>query len=243
MYYKEHCENLREIENAIHLLQRSLRNAISTSDKKNERIYTRILSFLTISWTEVRIYKIAYERNAFTDAEILTIINAKTLELKWTTALEVAFLKAYSKNSTNDLPIDAKEQYNKIVDIIKSDLVPPITLRNKVAHGQWVHAFNGDTTNLSTNNTNAINAENIIILQLRIKILSALASLINDLAVSPITFKRDFLKYYSIIEQNRQNIHKREYLKYCNKLVEKFNQGKIKKISNSSNNSPKGTIY
>jgi hypothetical protein len=239
--YLEHCKNLLEVENGIKRVELDLRRYISIEDSKNEYTYTKILSQLITCWTEVRILKLIYEDRAFTQAEIDLIIPTRparpaTLENKWKKALEIAISKAYRLDVTLDIETqlsgDILLQYQDITKLITEDLVPLIEIRNRIAHGQWKFAFTSSLRNISTDLTAKISAENIVSLQLKQSILTGLALLIHDLAVSPPTFQRDFQRNYNKIKSNKENLHKRSYSDYKRIMIEKYKRGQTKKNSN-----------
>ncbi|WP_299159053.1 hypothetical protein [uncultured Tenacibaculum sp.] len=236
--YSKHCENLREIEGAIKLVESDLRRYISIEQESKVYKYTKILSYLVTCWSEVRILKLTYENNAFTSSEIGIIINSGTLADKWKNALKIAVCKAYNINPITDfvsqLPFTPKNRYLEIYHLIESDLLPSIELRNRIAHGQWKYAFTNDLKNANTHLTGQLRQENIVNLQLKRKLLTGLSFLIHDLIISEATFDRDFDKNYRLIEQNKRNLHKRDYASYKTKMVEKYQRGIIKKKENQN---------
>ncbi|MGE6574211.1 hypothetical protein ACQKFM_04795 [Paenibacillus xylanexedens] len=234
--YKKHCKNLRELENAIKLIQRDLRRYISTEQNSNEYSYTKILSYLVTCWAEVRILKVAFEQNAYNQKEISEILNASTLEDKWITALNISFCKAYRIRYTNDcdvieskLPFTDSSRYSALLSLIKNDLVESIEVRNRIAHGQWLFAFTNDLKNFPQELTTKLRVENIVKLQLKMNLFKNLAKLIHDLAVSPKTFIRDFDDNYKNIEQQKKNLHKRDYNKYKQHMILKYQRGLAKR--------------
>jgi hypothetical protein len=236
--YLKHCVNLREIEGAIKLVESDLRRYISTEQEGKVYKYTKILSYLVTCWSEVRILKLTYEDNAFTANEITSIINSSTLADKWKKALKIAISKAYNVNQITDfvsqLPFTPKSRYLEIHHLIESDLLPSIELRNRIAHGQWKYAFTNDLKNTNTQLTGKLRQENIVNLQLKRKLLTGLSFLIHDLIISEATFDRDFDKNYRLIEENKRNLHKRDYTSYKTKMVEKYQRGVIKKKENQN---------
>jgi hypothetical protein len=233
--YKQHCENISEIEGAISLLELDLRRYISTKKENHIYKYTKLLSYLITCWTEVRILKLAYEKNGFSQLEREIIISAGTLNDKWLTSLDIAIAKAYSINKNIDiasqLSFTPRIRYNELRNLILNDLLPSIEIRNRIAHGQWKIAFTNDLRNISTPLTGELRQENIVKLQLKKKLLIGLSALIHDLATSPLTFERDFDKNYRSIEQNKRNFHKRDYASYAQKMTEKYERGVIKRNS------------
>lgn len=234
--YKYHCSNLRQIDEAIKVIQRDLRRYISKKETQCEDIYTKLLSHLVTCWMEVKILKVIYEHNAFTFSEIGTILDVSTLQDKWVTALNFAMCKAYGIPISNEseviksrLSFTSRVRYQELLRIIKDIFVKSIEVRNRLAHGQWEYAFTNDLRNISSTITGRLRLENIISLQLNIKLFKSLAELINSLAVSPPTFERDFDLHYTRIEQQTLNLHNREYENYKTKMIDKYQRGLIKR--------------
>ncbi|MGA5663636.1 hypothetical protein ACPCZR_29985 [Bacillus bombysepticus] len=230
--YRMHCENLKQLESAISLIQRDLRKYISMEQSHNEEIYTKILSYLVTCWTEVRILKLIHEQNAFTEGEIQIVMAANTLEQKWIYALNISICKAYGLQFTDNsnrieqlLPFTPRVRYKEIRNLIANDLVPSITIRNRIAHGQWVYAFKNGLREVSTDLMRELRNENIVELQLRVKIFKNLTQIIHDLAVSPPTFERYFDENFQKLEQQKNNLHKRNYRIYKEKMVRKYQRG------------------
>lgn len=241
--YKKWCENVRALENAIENLQKDIRILIAKEQKENEYSYTKLLSYLVVCWCEARVIKLIYEpeytitnkkgtftkRKSFTEQEIEIIKNSSTLKDKWITALKIGISKAYdiplNNNFPNNLLFTPRTRYLAIIDLIESELLQSIELRNRIAHGQWKQAFTNDLNSFSQTHTTALRKENIVSLQLDFGIFKHLAQLIHDLASSPATFERDFDSNYRKIEQNKLNLDSRDYNQYCRRLIEKYKRG------------------
>jgi len=239
--YKDHCKNVWKIEKAIKLIQINLRRYISTEQEENEYIYTKLLSYLVTCWSEVRILKLTHEQSAFTQREIDQIKSSRTLKGKWLSALNISICKAYNINITNDqslisrkLDFTPRRRYEGLIDLIQNDLLESISVRNRIAHGQWWIAFTRDLKNTSKKLTAKLHKENIVNLQLQLKLFISLGQIIHDLAVSPATFERDFDINYKKIEQQRNNLHNRDYNKYKQKMREKYQRGLLKRRKVSS---------
>lgn len=224
-----HNSNLKLIEKAIKLVQRDLRNYISMQDCGGTYIYTKILSQLISSWSEVRVLKLVYERSAFDDNEIQEILAARTLRDIWVTAFNIAICKAYGIQDCNrinsQLLFTPRKRYQAIIALVDEDLLEVFEVRNRIAHGQWVYAFTNDLGEISTELTGKLRQENIVELQLKYKLFKSLAQIIHDLAVSRPTFERDFDKNYQRIEEQKQNLHNRSYENYQQKMIEKYQRG------------------
>ncbi len=240
--FKQHQKNLKALELTIERIQSDIRRYISISDEKNEHLeetiysYTKILSHLISSWIEVRVLKLAYEENAFSSENITAILLAKEFKGKWETALNIAICKAYNLKSNtsiaSQLPFTTRKRYEELMAIIEDELQISYQIRNRIAHGQWVIAFTNDLSKPSPDLTGRLKQENIVTLQLKYKLFKSLAQTIHDLAVSPKTFERDFDKNYKIIEDQRLNVHKRDYEKYKASFRKKYQRGLAKRREN-----------
>lgn len=220
------------IDQAIRTVQRTLRDYISKEEDKNVDVYTKILSHLINTWAEVRILKLIYENSAFSDDEKQQIIDVKHLNKRWELALTIAFRKAY--NIANHRKINAamytpRMRYKTLLNLIDSDLLKSYQLRNRISHGQWKYAFNSDLSGFNEDLTKELRTENIVTLQLKLKLFKSLSQIIHDLAVSKPTFERDFDKNYKIVEEQKRELHNRSYDKYKKDMIEKRNRGLLKR--------------
>jgi hypothetical protein len=225
-YYYEHCENLKLLEKAISSVVITLKYSIRKQETINVDIYTKILASLVNSWTEVRILKLIYEINAFTDDEIKTIIESKSLENRWKKTLEIAYNKSFQNDASN--PIN-KDRYDLLIDIITEHLKSSAEVRNRLAHGQWKYAFNNKLLDINQDLTNIINDDNYLKISLRYKIFKDLSQMIHNLAVSTPTFKRDFDCIYNKVTEKQQQLHNKKYEDFANLLISnemKYKQSK-----------------
>lgn len=233
-FYQQHCENLIMIEKGIKTIQRTLREYISNDDTSRSYVYTRILSQLVNSWIEVRLMKLVYTNGAFTDSEKIKIIESRTLKKKWITALNLAFCKAFGLNDPTEinetnLTLKTFEQHSSLLRIIQDDLVSAISIRNKIAHGQWKYAFTNSLKNINNNLTNELGKENILVLQYRLRMFQTLTQIIHDLGVSKRTFERDFNNNFNKIENQRKNSARSDYEEYKKRMIRNKQYGLEKK--------------
>jgi len=232
--YEMHCENLRMIQKAIEIVQRDLRNYISTDKKREVDAYTRLLSHLVNMWSEIRLLKLVHERSVFSDLERDQILSIDNLKERWHEALDKSLRKAYGISPSNpikttNISATARFRYEALETIIEQDLLESSQVRNRIAHGQWKYAFNDDYTNLNPDLTLKIQQENIVKLQMRKKLFEGLSQLVHDLALSRPTFERDFDKNFRLVEEQQRNLHKRNYDKYVVNMIAKYQRGKAKK--------------
>lgn len=229
-YYKQHSKNLWMIKKAVKSVQRSLREHISKDEELNVYIFTKILSQLVNSWAEVRVLKLVYEKGGFNVSERNRIIKCSNPLERWKMALTIAFCKAYGipnpkKISYVSTPITPRTRYQELVKLLTNDLMESSQLRNRVSHGQWSYAFDSDLLGINESLTRMLRQENIVKLQLRLKMFTSLAQTIHDLAVSKSAFERDFDANYRKIEEQKRNFHNRSYEDYREKMISKRKRG------------------
>jgi hypothetical protein len=255
--YKFHQENVLALDEGLDDISANIKNGIVRKHlaksqpeiKKAKRyvlIQMRILSGLTVSWSEVIIKRLYYEPNAYTDLQIEKL-HGLNLQQKWEFALKVAFCKAYNIRNPNiftnplfngieietqtTISRTARNRYKDIMNLIKDELLPAINIRNKVQHGEWIKAFEPpNSLTFSPDLTRDINKENIVSLQTKINQFRAIYQLIHDLAVSKegnnaTTFERDFDKNYDRIESNRRLFRKRKPIEYEKDLIGRYERG------------------
>jgi hypothetical protein len=231
--YEVHSSNLRLITTALNGVERDLRYYVARSDDPRVAVYTRLLTHLVTAWAEVRVLKLAYEPGRFSPQEIASILQAETAKHRWLLSLEISVRKAYSVSSGRalaaSLTFTPHARYLALVELIESELLPSIELRNRIAHGQWEFALSNDLRSVNGQLTQEMQKQNIVTLQLRRRIFESLGQLIHNLAVSPVTFERDFDAGYRTIEQQRNNLHHRDYAKYEQAMVAKYRRGLAKR--------------
>jgi len=225
-YLNRRKANVKELESAVKLLECQIKNCIisigfsANADEKIElesslKTYTNLLSGAVIVWCEALIKSLIYEYNAFEDAQINELLSGeKSLEQKWTLALNCAFYKSFSGmsyNASSPVPNKSliinlntiaqsdKDKYSILYELIENRIAPSIKIRNKIQHGDWVYSFREakfrKINNIRTlikrpaydrQSTKDVNEENLLTLKLKRNQFRVIYGLIKYLAV----FKR-----------------------------------------------------
>ncbi len=134
-----------------------------------------------------------------------------------------------------------KAMYAELINLISTDLLDAFRIRNKLAHGQWKHAFENDIKKFSQELTDKIRVENIVELQDKIHFFKILSDLIENLCRTPQTFKDNFDSYHKKIKDCKNS--GRNYNTYKQTEILKFKRGKIKSTINKIINSFKTLKY
>ncbi|MCC7188747.1 MAG: hypothetical protein IT312_08400 [Anaerolineales bacterium] len=235
--YQFHVANLREIDHAMDKIARSLRASISQNDEATVSAFMRLYALLLGTWAECRLRKLIYEPQGFIDTE-REKIRAESTQLKqWQKAVEVAFRRQYkipkAVLSSSVLPHSAHTRYDTLSEMLTNDLGSTIELRNKLAHGQWFYPLNNEGNDIAQEQMDALRNENLLSLQFKKALLEALSSAIHDLVVSKPTFERDFDNHLRVITETQRNLKNRDYKNWAESMREKYERGKVKKMSSS----------
>lgn len=227
--YKYHVENLRSLEIAISNTSISARKAIADKNLPAVESFTRLYAFLLGAWAETRLHKLLNENGAYSNQDKAKVFSQKSQLNQWHKTVEVSYRKYFNipraPLSIESLPHTAFHRLNSVTSILDVDLKSIIEVRNKLAHGQWVYPLNANCTNLQTEKYNLINNENLLSLQFKKALITALANIVHDLAVSLPTFERDFDNHFRNIVTARNNLRNRSYDDYRESLINKKRRG------------------
>ena len=245
--YEIHQENLELLENELEQVKKMTqinlgklyyeRANANTQGKIKKLEYdvlgsTRSYTFLLCSWLEARLKKILYEGSsvAFTDVEREIVLSDKKMNEKWRKCLNMSVCKSYgfvfdveqrdySSCFVNDS--DAARYYQKVYSYL-DDIEQAITVRNRLAHGQWKIPLNSSSSDLAGQEVNDFFAENDNIqkLDLLYNIYKIIAEIISSYVVYKDkiltnNFRNDIEKKIQKIVNYRQRIDRNKFDSYC----------------------------
>ena len=162
--YNVYSENIRYADLQLEILRKNAREIAAEyywyKEKKQKKCHkelkaiTNLYAYILGNKFELQLMKIIHENSAaaFSYAELEDIKSQKTMYDKWKRCLDICF----SKNNDNIRGLEKKledlfseqENYMKVIQEI-------ITMRNKLAHGQWSIQLN--STNARTVNLEILN--------------------------------------------------------------------------------------
>jgi hypothetical protein len=116
-------------------------------------------------------------------------------------------------------------------DALDGNLNAVITMRNKLAHGQWAYPLNESLDDVAQAQMDALRNENLLSLKQKWSLLDAVCAAVHDLAISLPTFERDWDKHFRHVEQIRVNIRQKSYPGWAKQLREKYERGQIARES------------
>lgn len=198
--FQAQTENVRTLNQAIKQIKRAINYSLRVGDRNSADVHTKLLALTFSAWAEARFSKLIHTPHGFNLDEIHQIkITHKQngLEKGWEKCLELAFKKVSTSSRSSEIPNKRQE----IFRIIKTYIIEPSLLRNKVAHGQWKVALNRDNDAENPEFTNKLKNLDIISVSIWLQAYEFLARIIEDLIESPNkAFRRDYWLHLTKLE-------------------------------------------
>ncbi len=182
--YIAQSENVRYLSKIIVEMQRDIKVAIRNSKDFQVEVKTKMLALLYSTWSEAQFIQLVYTENGFSISEIGKIISRKNsggISEGWEYMIDLAF-QEFGDISKN---IDLLNRKQKIIGLIRLHIRKSITLRNKIAHGQWKIALNSESTDINLELTREINQLDYVEICKKIKIHEYFGLIVRDLIQSP----------------------------------------------------------
>lgn len=172
--YKFHVRNLWSVTDGLDHVFTSGREAVARGHQENVRTHVCLVSFLLGAWSEARLLKLIYEPNGFSDPDRSTVLSETALG-RWKILVELAFRRHYdiplAELRPPKLPSTAHFRLTKLQEALDTDLRAVITMRNKLAHGQWAYPLNDALDDVAQEQMDALRTENLLLLRQKFRLL------------------------------------------------------------------------
>jgi hypothetical protein len=216
--YEAASLNYREVEKALTQLERSVASALRRSDDSSVHALTRLQLLVVSVKAEARLTKIAHTPKGFTSTEREAVLSEDNSLERWKVAVDVAFRRHYkvptASSFSRTLDHDALAKYSTLHSLISNELKLIISLRNKLAHGQWVYPFNTALSAVEPSVVRALTAETTLSARYRDRLLTQLGNIVVDLVLSAPSFEARFNEYFVRIRRYTQLLADENYNKW-----------------------------
>ncbi len=179
--YVLQSRNVRQLKKVQKNLIKDINFYIKKNDEFQVEIKTKLLALLYCAISEAQFIQILHTPNGFSFTEITQIKNQRSITESWKSMIDLAMNKVGDWNNN----VDLLGRRNRLHDIIKIYIEEPQGLRNKIAHGQWIHALNNKNTKENEEITIKINSLNVVTITIWARVHQYLATIIRDLVQSP----------------------------------------------------------
>jgi hypothetical protein len=219
--YEAASRNFREVEKSLTQLERAINSAVRNGDDSTVKSLTRVQILLVSVKAEARLIKIAYMPDGLTASERSTVLAEKALD-RWKSAVDLAFRRHYKVNQRyrleDRLDHDPLAKHQTLMSLVDGELNHIISLRNKLAHGQWVFPFNADLTAVEPQSLGALQTENTLSLKYRDTLVTQLGHIVVVLVQSAPSFESRFNEYFIKVRASRKYLEASNYDAWANRL-------------------------
>jgi len=216
--YEAASQNYREVEKALTQLERSITSALRRNDESSVEALARLQLLLTSVKAEARLTKIAYTPKGFALSERAAVLAEKGSLERWKMAVDTAFRRHYrvpaASSLSSTLDHDTLAKHSTIHSLMANELKLAISLRNKLAHGQWIFPFNTALSAVEPSIMGALNAETTLTIRFRDRLLTQLGNIVVDLVVSAPSFEARFNEYFVHIRRYKRLLADEDYTRW-----------------------------
>lgn len=214
--------NHAEVTKALVQLERAINRSVRDNDSSSVAALTKTQMLLVSVRAEARFLKILYLPGALTVRERGSILSEETAVNRWLRTIEVAFRKHYrvkaGQSLEDRLDHDTLAKRDTLLDLIDKHLNLVISLRNKLAHGQWMYPLNADLTAVEGGSLAAMKHENTLSLKHRDNLIHVLGSIVTDLVQKGSAFEPLFANHFRKLRENRKLLEEADYEAWCGQL-------------------------
>jgi hypothetical protein len=202
--YKAQCRNVRALEQAAAQCNRSINQALRSSDENSLYVHTRVLALIYSIWAEVSFSKMIHTPYGLQIDKIEQIKQEHSrngLERAWKRCVELS-LQETKATKSRDFPNKRK----RILELVDEYVIRPSLLRNKIAHGNWIIALNRDNTAENEEITSALGKLDAITVNIWFRAYELIERIVEDLIESPQkAHQRDYWIHLTAIEEFLEN--------------------------------------
>ena len=179
--YVIQSRNVRHLKRVQKNLTRDINHYLIKNDSFQVNIKTKLLSLLYSALSEAQFTQILHTPFGFQHSEILKIQDQRSLIDSWLLMLDIALQKVGDRKKNKDL----EKRRTLLKKYISEYIEKPQELRNKIAHGQWIHALNSNNTKENPATTSRIEDLNVVKIMIWFEVHQYLCFIIRDLIQSP----------------------------------------------------------
>ena len=190
--YVAQSENVSYCYKILEGIQRDINREIKKSNIFQINVKTKLLSLVYSSWSEAQFTQILFTENGFRYTEICKIKSHKTkngIAEGWKYMIELALAKV----GNLELKPDLKDRLDRLLILVSVYIKEPSLIRNKMAHGQWLHALNSENTALNSELSQKLAKLDSVEIGKGIQVHRYLGFIVRDLVQSP---KASFHNHY-----------------------------------------------
>lgn len=191
---KIQTKNVQHLKKVQKNLAMDINSSLLKGDAFKVSMKTKLFGLLYSALSEAQFVQILYTPYGFRGREICKIRDERSIFKQWELMIDIAIRKAGTIETNEDL----RNRRNFLHGVIKEYIEKPQLIRNKIAHGQWIHALNGNMTDENSETSNAIENINVVEISKWFEVHQFLCFIVRDLIQSPETaFHNNYWEHYA----------------------------------------------
>jgi hypothetical protein len=203
--YVLQSRNVRALAATLNSVSKDINFCIKKNDDFQVSLKTKLLALIYSAWSEAQFLQITCTPRGFTLTEI-DAIKAKRerngIAKGWDLMLNLAMEKVGDKTQQ----VDLRQRLEKLLMLVGKYIEDPSIIRNKIAHGQWIHALNGKNTKENLQLTTELQALDPVEIIKMVEVHKYLGFIVRDLVQSPKDgFNKHYTKNIDNLEQFEEN--------------------------------------
>ncbi|MDX8123095.1 hypothetical protein SKZ59_15030 [Janthinobacterium sp. GMG2] len=191
--YMLQSTNVRALGATLNSVSKDINFCIKKNDDFQVSLKTKILALIYSAWSEAQFLQITCTPSGFTFAEI-DAIKAKKERNGIAKGWDLMLNFAMGKVGDETQQIGLRQRLEKLLELVAKYIEEPSIIRNKIAHGQWVHALNGKNTKENPQLTAELQSLDPVEVLKMVEVHKYLGFIVRDLVQSP---KEGFDKNYT----------------------------------------------
>ena len=218
--YRAQTQNVRSLRADMQQVRRVLNESLRLNNTTQTVAFTKIYALTFCSWAEANFSKVLHTPYGFSLSEIAQVQAAKAngIAMAWKKCLHLG-LRHLDARRGSFLP-NTKKKIESLVDLYVFD---PASIRNKLAHGQWVIALNRTNEAVNKELTEKLLHLDLVKIERWISGHLILSSAVETLIESPNrAFMRDWNIFVADIEEQFSNVNQRTIEIHIANLLQKF---------------------
>lgn len=203
-------------------IRRAINSAIRSNNQAAIDAFTKIYALLFCAWAEANFSKVLHTPHGFSFDEIAQVQAAKAngIGQAWKSCVQLGLRHLDAKRGSF-LP-NTQQRLERAVD---KHVFDPSVFRNKLAHGQWIHALNRDNDALQPELTAKLADLHVVAVGGWILTHEKLANLVETLIESPKkVFMRDWHKFIVELDEAIEQAESYTYAEHVKRLLDKDNR-------------------
>lgn len=239
--YEAATSNYREVERALTQVERTITSAIKRNDRSAVQALTRVQLLVVSVKAEARLIRILHTPKGLTASQRSQVLAEDQAIERWRKIVSDAFRRHYRVRLSHDLADvldhDTLAKYNTLSSLIENELRLIISLRNKLAHGQWIVPFNMGLSAVEPAAVAALRAENSLSLRYRDRLIAQMGNIVSDLVVTAPGFEANFNTYFVKIRRYQQLLAATDYQAWERQIRErKANLARVTPLASPASN-------